>query len=167
MFIYALVLNRYLMLVFTIGILIGTLGIFTEQIVFLTEHYSADFISEELALEDDIALLMALYGVFLDKRRWVVHFQIEGNVPDTVKNFADNTQKTGIALILIAIGIKVIDMFFMTLNTWGVGETSVVYLEVVFLFTVNIIAMLLLIRFTLSLFKNWSIIEPSSEFEAP
>ena len=119
MMIYAVALNRYMLLVFTAGILIGTLGIFTEQIVFLTQHYSAEFITEEIKLEDDIALLMALYGVFLDKRRWVVHFQVADDASDATKAFADDTQKTGIALILIAIIVKVIDMFFMSMNTWG------------------------------------------------
>lgn len=161
MMIYAVALNRYMLLVFTVGILIGTLGIFTEQIVFLTQHYSAEFISEEIELEDDIALLMALYGVFLDKRRWVVHFQVADDVSTETKDFADDTQKTGIALILIAIIVKVIDMFFMTMNSWGAGSTFIVYLEVVFLFAVNIVAMLLLIRFLLKLLKSWAVVGPA------
>ena len=161
MMIYAVALNRYMLLVFTFGILIGTLGIFTEQIVFLTQHYSAEFISEEIKLEDDIALLMALYGVFLDKRRWVVHFQFTNDVSDATKDFADDTQKTGIALILIAIIVKVIDMFFMSMNTWGAGSTFAVYLEVIFLFAVNIVAMLLLIRFLVSLLQSWADVGPA------
>ncbi len=161
MMIYAVALNRYMLLIFTVGILIGTLGIFTEQIVFLTQHYSAEFISEEIELEDDIALLMALYGVFLDKRRWVVHFQIADDASDVTKAFADETQKTGIALILIAIIVKVIDMFFMSMNTWGVGSTFIVYLEVVFLFAVNIVAILLLVRFLFSLLKSWAVVGPA------
>lgn len=160
MMIYAVALNRYLLLIFTVGILIGTLGIFTEQVIFLTQHYSAEFITEEISLEDDIALLMALYGVFLDKRRWVVHFQIEGDVSDATKAFADDTQKTGIALILIAIGIKVIDMFFMSMNAWGAGSSFAVYFEVAFLFSVNILAMLLLVRFAVNLLKCWKIVGP-------
>jgi len=161
MMIYAVALNRYMLLVFTAGILIGTLGIFTEQIVFLTQHYSAEFITEEIKLEDDIALLMALYGVFLDKRRWVVHFQVADDASDATKAFADDTQKTGIALILIAIIVKVIDMFFMSMNTWGLGSTSFVYLEVVFLFAVNVVAMLLLVRFLFSLMKSWAVVGPA------
>lgn len=161
MIIYVLALNRYLLLALTIAILIGTSGIFTEQIVFLTQHFSAEFIAEELALEDDIALLMGLYGVFLDKRRWVVYFQVADDASDEVKEFADDTQKTGIALIIIAIGIKLIDMFFMTINNWGVGSTSITYLEVMFLFAVNVVAMLLMLRFCVSLLQRWRVIQPA------
>lgn len=160
MMIYAIALNRYMLLVFTVGILIGMCGIFTEQIIYLTQHYSAEFITEEIELEDDIALLMALYGVFLDKRRWVVHFQIPTDVSAATKDFADDTQKTGIALILIAIIIKVIDMFFMSMNTWGAGSTFIVYLEAAFLFAVNIVAMVLLVRFLFNLVKNWKDVGP-------
>lgn len=160
MMIYAIALNRYMLLVFTVGILIGMCGIFTEQIIYLTQHYSAAFITEEIDLEDDIALLMALYGVFLDKRRWVVHFQTPGDVSAATKDFADDTQKTGIALILIAIIIKVIDMFFMSMNTWGAGSTFIVYLEATFLFTVNIVALVLLVRFLFNLIKNWKNVGP-------
>ncbi len=76
MVIYTIALNRYLMLVFSLAILIGTFAIFTEQIIFLTQHFSAEFINEEIGLEDEIALLMGLYGIYLDKRRWIVHFQV-------------------------------------------------------------------------------------------
>ena len=161
MIIYAITLNRYLLLVFSLAILIGTFGIFTEQIVFLTQHFSADFITEEIGLEDEIALLMGLYGIYLDKRRWIVHFQVTEDASTATKEFADDTQKTGIALILIAIGTKVIDIFFLSMNSWGVGATSFVYIELAFLFGVNLLAMLLMIRFTFMLLQQWAIVEPA------
>lgn len=161
MIIYAIALNRYLMLAFSLAILLGTFGIFTEQIIFLTQHFSADFITKEIGLEDEIALLMGLYGIYLDKRRWIVHFQVAEDASTANKDFADDTQKTGIALILIAIGIKVIDIFFLTMNSWGVGTTSFVYIELAFLFAVNLLALLLMVRFTFMLLQRWAIVEPA------
>lgn len=161
MIIYAVALNRYLMLVFSLAILIGTAGIFTEQLVFLTQHFSAEFITKEIGLEDEIALLMGLYGIFLDKRRWVVHFQSPKDAATATKDFADDTQKTGIALILIAIGIKVIDIFFLSMNSWGVGSTAFIYVELTLLFAVNLMAMLLMVRFVILLFRSWSDVSPA------
>lgn len=163
MMIYAIALNRYLMLVFSLAILIGTLGIFTEQIVFLTQHFSAEFITKEIGLEDEIALLMGLYGIFLDKRRWIVHFQVPDDASTATKSFADDTQKTGIALILIAIGIKVVDIFFLSMNSWGVGSTAFIYVELAFLFAVNLVAMLLMARFIVMLLQRWTIVQPAKE----
>lgn len=161
MVIYTIALNRYLMLVFSLAILIGTFAIFTEQIIFLTQHFSAEFITEEIGLEDEIALLMGLYGIYLDKRRWIVHFQVVEDASTANKEFADDTQKIGIALILIAIGTKVVDIFFLSMNSWGVGSTSYVYVELAFLFAVNLVAMLLMLRFTLMLLRRWAVVQPA------
>ncbi len=77
------------------------------------------------------------------------------------KEFADDTQKIGIALILIAIGTKVVDIFFLSMNSWGVGSTSYVYVELAFLFAVNLVAMLLMLRFTLMLLRRWAVVQPA------
>jgi hypothetical protein len=60
------------LLLLTIVILIAFAGIMTEQIKFLAENHHMNFIPAEIGLEQDITILTAAFGVFLEHRRWLL-----------------------------------------------------------------------------------------------
>ena len=70
--IYRLAGSQATLIAITLSILVGATGIVTEQLGFLTENLHMNFIPQEVGLEENIAILVAGFGVFLEHRRWLL-----------------------------------------------------------------------------------------------
>jgi len=68
---YRIAASRPTLYLITLCILIGAAGIMTDQVEFLINNYNLDFIPGEVELEANIAILIAAFGVFLERLGWL------------------------------------------------------------------------------------------------
>lgn len=131
----------------TICILLGSAGIMTEQIQFLAANHHLNFIPTEVSLEENIAILIAAFGVFLEHRCYLLRRIYPDGIPDTVEQFDQYSHNIGVMFILVAIVIVAIDLLFLALDTWGINLSVLKYVEISILFSINLIAALMLVVF--------------------
>ncbi len=145
--VYRLAASKSALFTFSFFILLGVAGIMTEQIRFLVDNHQMDFIPGEIDLEEDIAILLAAFGVFLEHRFWLLERVYPDGVPEPIREFDIYGQRFGIYLILIAVLIECLDMAFLAMNIWGLDNSGVKYLEICLLFAGNIVAVAGILRF--------------------
>lgn len=131
----------------TAAIIIGLSGIMTDQLRFLFENHHMNFIPTEIELEESVAILVASFGAFLEYRRWLLEKVYEGNIPRDIEAFTRDSYDTGILMILLAVSMESINLFFLALNTWGLGFPGLKYLEICIMFFLNLTALFLAIHF--------------------
>lgn len=144
--IYTIAINRWVVILVGIGIIFGAVGISMLQVDFLIEHFREDFIPGEVGLEEDIAIVIAAFGVFLDNRRWLVRAKYANDVPENEAALSAVCQRYGVGFILLGIFIEVIDLAFLTINSHGFGTPLVRISEVSVLFVLNIASIMMLFR---------------------
>lgn len=146
--------NHYMLLFITFGILLGTAGIMTEQIEFLADNYHLNFIPAEINLEENIAILIAAFGVFLEHRSYLLAKMFPEGIPDKVNEFDEYCHFMGVMFILIAIFVVALDLFFLALNTWGIELPVLKYGEILVLFCINGLTIFLLMVFSLKVYRR-------------
>jgi hypothetical protein len=151
---YRLAASRSALVLFIVVIFLGVAGIMTEQISFLLASHQLDFVPAEISMEEDIAILLAAFGVFLEHRFWLLDKIYPNGVPEPAKKFDLYAQHVGILLIMIAVFIECFDMLFLAFNTWGFSNAGLKYLEVTFLFVCNTVAVLSLVKFGHETFRS-------------
>ena len=137
-----------------IGIVFGAVGIGALQVDFLIEHLKGNFIPGEITLEEDIAIVIAAFGVFLDNRRWLVRAKYGDDQPESEVSLSAVCQHYGVGFILLGIFIEVIDLAFLALNNYGLGSGTLKFIEVGVLFLLNIGSILMLIRLLKDVFAD-------------
>lgn len=137
--------------VIVLGILFGTLGICWLQIQFLIENHHLNFIPGEIAFEENIAIVIAAFGVFLDLRRWVIRSHYGDEIPEAEQIRSTFCQQRGVQFILLGILIEVVDLCFLAITNFGLDTPLFLYSELVVLFVFNLFAITLLITFALDL----------------
>ncbi|MBO6520569.1 MAG: hypothetical protein JJ900_08515 [Rhodospirillales bacterium] len=143
---YALTINPWIIILAGAGIIFGAVGIGVLQFQFLMENMHMNFVPGEVNLEEDIAIVVAAFGVFLDNRRWLVRGRYGDNVPDHEQTFSELCQKFGVGLILMGIFIEVVDLGFLALDNFGFTLPMIRYSEVGFMFLLNLGAIFILVR---------------------
>jgi len=141
--------SKFTLKFITLIILFGAAGIMTDQIVFLVENHHMDFIPAEIGLEADIAIQMAAFGVFLEHRGWLLDRIYLDGIPETVKQFDRYCHDVGVLLILIAVIIESVDLFFLALNNWGIEFAGLKYTEIALLVAINLTAVVTVALFGL------------------
>ncbi len=142
------------LMVFSLLILLGVLGIMTEQLRFLLANHQLDFIPSEIDLEEDIAILIVAFGVLLEHRFWLLERIYPNGVPAPVQKLDLYSQKFGIFLIIIAVIIECFDMAFLALNIWGFDHSGLKYFEISILFSANVVASLSIARYCFKILLN-------------
>lgn len=133
------------------GILFGTLGIVWLQIQFLVENHHLNFIPGEITLEENIAIVIAAFGVFLDLRRWVVRSFYADGVPEEEEARSAFCQKRGVQFILLGILIEIVDLCFLALTNFGLDMPILLYGEFLVLLVLNLVAIVSLLIFAIEL----------------
>ena len=147
--IYRLAGSRFTLLLITFSILIGTAGMVTNQVEILTTNYQLNFIPTEVEIEENIAILIAAFGVFLEYRRWLLDRIYPDAIPDSVDQFDRYSRDIGVVLILIAIFMESADLLFLALNSWDIEFAGLKYAEVALLFAANLVAIVTVALFGL------------------
>ncbi len=138
----------------TLSILLGTCGIMTQQVEFLIENHHLNFIPAEIVLEDDIAILIAAFGVFLEHRGYLLKKVYPDGAPYTIERFDVYAHDFGVMLILIAILIVALDLAFLAFSTWGITFASLKYIEILALFAANVLVTIMMLVFTYRLLSG-------------
>ncbi len=145
--IYRMAGSHFTLLFITLGILLGCAGIMTKQVDFLATNYQMDFIPDEINLEENIAILIAAFGVFLEHRSYLLNLIYPDGLPEPVAQFDQYSHNAGVMFIFVAILVVAIDLFFLALNTWGVTFATLKFLEISVLFGINLLTFLMFIVF--------------------
>lgn len=144
---YRLAGNHLTLVVITFSVLFGAAGIMTAQIDFLVENHTMNFIPTETGLEQNIAILIAAFGVFLEHRRYILNKIYSDAIPANIEQFDDYTHNTGVMFILVAILMEATDLFFLALNNWSFDTARLKYVEITLLFAINILACAMFVKF--------------------
>jgi hypothetical protein len=142
--IYRIAGSQNMVLFTSLAILFGTSGIMVEQFKFLAEHHHLNFIPGEVALEENIVILIACFGVFLEHRRYLLNKIYETNIPGFIEQFDQYSHNMGVMFIMIAILIEALDLCFLALNKYRIDFPGLKYFEILLLFVINIMASILL-----------------------
>ena len=134
-------------------ILLGIAGIMTEQIQFLSAHFEMNFIPEEVAMEQSIAILLAAFGVFLEHRRYVLERIYPDAIPEPIQQFDHYSHNIGVMMILIAILMEALALLFLAFNSWGFNFAGLKYIEISLLFGINLVASGMLLKFGIRTLK--------------
>ena len=110
--------SYFALVLITISVLIGVTGVMTNQIQFLITNIDLEFIPSEIGLEEEIVILIAAFGVFLEHRYWLLDRLYPDGIPADVKTFDQYTHEFGVFLILLAIFMEATDLGFLALNNW-------------------------------------------------
>jgi len=147
--IYRLAGSHFTLHLITLSILIGIIGIMTEQFEFLITNHHLNFIPAEVGMEDNISVLVASLGIFLESRRWLLDRIYPNTIPESIDQFDRYSQGIGVFLILIAIAIESADLFFLALNKWNIESAGLKYLEISVLSAANLLALTIVTLFGL------------------
>lgn len=147
------ILSKSLLLFFSLFIIIGTLGIITDQVDFLLKHYQLNFVPGEISLEENIAILLAAFGAFLELRPSVTEHLYENSPPAIEIAINDIAQLYGVYIILLAISIECIDLGILALETWSLNYPILKFIEIFILFSLNLVAVILLIKFFVKILR--------------
>ena len=142
------------LLIVTFAIMIGCAGIMTEEVEFLIENYNLNFIPAETALEENIAILVAAFGVFLEHRRYLLNQIHPDGIPEQTDQFDRYAHRVGVMLILLAITIEAINLLFLALDNWDFNGSGIKYAEIGILFFLNLIACIMLAVFALRAIRS-------------
>jgi len=145
--IYRIAGSHYTLLIVTLGILLGSAGIMTSQIEFLIENHHLNFIPREVELEDNIALLLAAFGVFVEHRRYLLNIIYEDAIPERIDMFDQYSHNIGVLFILVAVLLVALDLLFLAFNTWGIIFPALKFIEILILFLINLMGFGMLITF--------------------
>jgi len=152
--IYRLSGSNFTLILITLSIIIGATGVMTDQVKFLLTSHSMNFIPAEVGMEENIAILIAGFGVFLEHRRWLLERIYPDGIPDTVDAFDRYAHDMGVLLILIAIFTEAADLLFLAFNSWGLDMNWLKYFEIGVLFAANILAVGTVATFGVKLLKQ-------------
>lgn len=142
--IYRIAGSHVTLILVTIGIMIISGGVAKEQFVLLIDHYQSNFIPDEIALEENIAILIACFGVFLEHRRHLLKKIHPSGLPESVNRFDHVSHDIGIMFIMIGLFIEFLDLLFLTTNGWGVSGPGFKFAEILILFIANALAFAML-----------------------
>ena len=126
----------------------------TQQVQFLVDHIDLNFIPTEVALEENIAILIAAFGVFLEHRIYLLRKIYPDTIPEHVAEFDQYSHDAGVMFIMLAIFMEATDLFFLALNSWGFVQTSLKYIEISILFGINLLSAGMFIVFAMRSFKE-------------
>lgn len=152
--IYRLFGNHFALVILTLGIMVVGAGAMTEQVRYLTAHIETNFIPAEVAMEGNIVILLACFGVFLEHRRYLLAKIYPNGLPDSVEQFDRSSHHVGVMFILIAIVTEFLDLFFLALNSWGFVSTGIQVAEIATLFVINAATFVCLALFILWVLKE-------------
>jgi len=135
------------LIVMAVGVLIGVSGIMSEQVEFLLHNYKINFVPTEISLEEDIVVLVAAFGVFLEHRCYLINKAYPIDIPKSVELIDKYSHKIGIFLILLAVFMEMIDLLFLAVNNWGMSFLTLNFIEVSILFSLNVIVSIIILRY--------------------
>ena len=147
--IYRLAGHHATLVVATLCIMTGAAGIMTEQVQFLATNHHMNFIPAEVGMEENVAILIAAFGVFLEHRRYLLEKVYAGPIPEPVDAFDRYSHGVGIMFLMIAILMEALNLLFLAMNTWGFDGPVVKYTEIAFMFALNVLAIVQLAVFGL------------------
>lgn len=148
-------LGHYFTLVLvTLGVMIVDAGIMKEQITFLIGHIETNFIPTEVEMEGNIVILLACFGVFLEHRHYLLEKVYPNGLPESVDQLDRSSHHVGVMFIFIAILTELLNLLFLTLNSWGVVSTGLKFAEISVLFSINAAAFLYLGAFAVRILKG-------------
>lgn len=105
------------LMLITLAILIGSVGIMTQQIGFLASSHQMNFIPADVNLEDDIAILLAAYGVFLEHHRYLLDMIYKDGLLPAIEAFDDYSHQFGVLMIPVAFLLVALDLLILALST--------------------------------------------------
>ncbi|MGB0670638.1 MAG: hypothetical protein ACPGNT_04025 [Rhodospirillales bacterium] len=126
------------LLLMTAIILVGFAGMMTDQLRFLIENAHLNFIPEEISLEEDINVLIAAFGVFLEHRGWLLGRIYGEAIPLRLQAYDRYCHDTGVLYIVMAILLECADVLFLAANNWGLDGAGMKYAEIATLFVCNL-----------------------------
>jgi hypothetical protein len=133
---YQIAASRLTLNLITLTILIGTAGIMTDQVRSLATNYKLDFIPGEVALEGSVTILVAAYGVFLERLGWLAERAgLDAGPSDALLH--RRAHDAGNALILMAIFMEAVSLLVLALDTLGLSAPALKFAEVALLFATN------------------------------
>ncbi|MBT3766470.1 MAG: hypothetical protein HOB79_04885 [Rhodospirillaceae bacterium] len=152
--IYRVAGNHFTLCFISLVILLGAAGIMTQQVQFLADNMGMNFIPTEVALEENIAILIAAFGVFLEHRIYLLRKIYPDTIPESVAEFDQYSHNVGVMFIMLAILMEATDLFFLALNSWGFAMSSLKYLEISILFSINVLSAGMFVIFAVRSFKE-------------
>jgi hypothetical protein len=152
--IYRLFGSHFALVILTLGIMVVGAGTMTDQIRYLSAHLETNFIPSEIAMEGNIVILLACFGVFLEHRGYLLAKIYPNGVPESVEQFDRASHHIGVMFILIAIVTEFLDLFFLALHSWGVASTGAQVVEIATLFVINVVTFVCLALFILWVLKE-------------
>jgi uncharacterized membrane protein len=105
-------------------------------------------------MEENIIILIAAFGVFLEHRRWLLDRMYPDSMPESVDVFDRYSHDIGVFLILTAIFMESVNLLFLALNNWGIDFPGLKYAEITLLFAANLIAIATIGLFGSRLLRN-------------
>lgn len=138
----------------SIGILIGIIGICALQVDYLINNYNLSFIPGEVQLEENIAIVIAAFGVFLDNRHRLVRAVYGENPSGREVRLSALCKEYGFSLVLLGVFIEIVDLCFLAMNSFGIVTALVEYAELSLLFFLNIFALALVARFAVGVARR-------------
>jgi hypothetical protein len=136
---YRIAASRLTLNLITLAILIGTAGIMTDQVRFLIDNINLDFVPGEVALEGSIAILVAAYGVFLERLGWLAE-RAGATIGPATELLNRQAHDAGNNLSLNAIFMEAVNLLALALDTWRFSMPALKFTEVSVLFAANLFA---------------------------
>jgi hypothetical protein len=151
--IYRIAGSHFALIFITLGIMTVSAGLMTEQIEYLASNYGLDFIPNEIAMEGNIVILIACFGVFLEHRHYLLEKIYQDRIPEAVDRFDRYSHHVGVMFIMVAILIEFLDLLFVSMNSWGISGSWFKFIEIAVLFSANLLTFTMLVIFGLWSFK--------------
>ena len=98
-------------------------------------------------MEEDLVILIAAYGVFLEYRYYLIEKVYPNGFPFTVKELDDYAHEIGVILILLAVIMEVVNILFLAVNNWGFSSLVFNFIEITILFVLNLVASTIILTF--------------------
>jgi hypothetical protein len=92
--------------------------------------------------------------VFLEHRFYLLKKIYPDTIPDSIAEFDEYSHNIGVMFIMLAILMDAIDLFFLALNSWGIVLSSLKYIEISMLFSINLLSAGMFIVFAVRSFKE-------------
>ena len=148
---YAFASRPIALVIGVIGIIFGVCGIAYLQLQYLIQFYNESLIPGEVSLEENVAIAIAAFGVFLENRHRILTAAQGNDLSQRDIDISELCQKIGFPLLLLGILIEVVDLIFLALYNYGWVSHLSDLMEVGFLFLLNAFALFLLTRFLIML----------------
>ncbi len=92
--------------------------------------------------------------MFLEHRRYLLEEVYPKGLPESVDQFDHSSHHVGVMFIFLAILTELLNLLFLTLNSWGSVSTGLKFAEISVLFFINAVAFLYLGAFVVQILKG-------------